>query len=197
MLRSLEGPVGEWIVVCSSSCRWISLLLWQLKVWAKWRVWEAALCSIFLRDWHQNRMFTGSLLLMLGRYLVPLVRPRFILCYRRCTEIWSKIIIWCTFHMFWSFETFPYKHLYFHGLLHGYMKLLLDFINGGPKRYTTCCWCEKNGGEKYVQLSVRCRVLSARAIKMWAVSWWFHFCSCVLKHFLFLIPPGGVLVHFG
>lgn len=26
-LRSLEGPVGGWIVVCSSSCRWISLSL--------------------------------------------------------------------------------------------------------------------------------------------------------------------------
>lgn len=68
-------------------------------------------------------------------------------------------------------KTVPYKHLYFHGLLHRYMKLLPDFINCGPKCYTTCCWCEKNGGEKYVQLSVRCRVLSAPAIKMWAVSW--------------------------
>lgn len=34
---------------------------------------------------------------------------------------------------------------------------------------TTCRWCEKNGGEKYVQLSVRCGVLSAPAIKMWVV----------------------------
>lgn len=68
-------------------------------------------------------------------------------------------------------KTFPFKRLFFHRLFHRYMKLLLDFINGDLKCYTTCRWCEKNGGEKYVQLSVRCRVLSARAIKMWAVSW--------------------------
>lgn len=171
----------------------LSLLVWQLKVWAKWRVWEAALCSIILRDWHQNRMF--SLLLMLGRNLVPLMRPRFILCHRRCTEISSKINMKETFDAHFTGSevlSFPYKHLFFHGLFHCYMKLLLDFINAVPKCCTTCRWCEKNGGEKYVQLSVRCRVLSARAIKMWAVSWWFYFCSCVLMHFLFLIPPGGV-----
>lgn len=58
------------------------------------------------------------------------------------------------------------KKLFFHWLLYPCMELLLDFINGSPKCDTTCRWCEKNGGEKYVQLTVRCRVLSANAIKM-------------------------------